>query len=202
MFVTAARTRRCGILADRSQQWLERMGFTGLPTWPITEDVGASPSMKLCSCWSFRNSVMAIPSAGHVYVPSANCRGSTRNALSSLMMRLLIPETVLVQSALQWIRMVTARPITGWSRLPRPDARLTTGSATCSATYAAQAMGRRLRRGAGRRRRFSTFQTFRLQKSPVTFIHQAGAPHGVADSLQIQLAGVIWKEARNFSATP
>jgi uncharacterized phage protein gp47/JayE len=44
----------------------------------------------------------------------------------------------------------------------------------------------------------SSFQAFRLQKSPVTFVHQAGAPHGVADTLQIQIAGVIWKEAGEF----
>ena len=44
----------------------------------------------------------------------------------------------------------------------------------------------------------TTYQTFQLQKSPVTFVHQAGAPHGVADTLQIQIAGVFWKEVRDF----
>jgi hypothetical protein len=44
----------------------------------------------------------------------------------------------------------------------------------------------------------TTFQTFRLQKSPVTFVHQAGAPHGVTDTLQIQIAGVFWKEVQEF----
>jgi hypothetical protein len=43
-----------------------------------------------------------------------------------------------------------------------------------------------------------TFQSFRLQKSPVTFVHQPGAPHGVADTLQISLGSVIWKEQQEL----
>jgi Baseplate J-like protein len=43
-----------------------------------------------------------------------------------------------------------------------------------------------------------TFQSFQLQKSPVTFVHKAGAPHGVADTLQIQIGGVYWNEVQNL----
>ncbi len=39
-----------------------------------------------------------------------------------------------------------------------------------------------------------TFQIFRPKKNPVTFIHQAGAPNGAADTLQLLINGVYWKE--------
>jgi uncharacterized phage protein gp47/JayE len=39
-----------------------------------------------------------------------------------------------------------------------------------------------------------TFQTFRPKKNPVTFVHQAGATNGAADTLQLLINGVYWKE--------
>jgi len=39
-----------------------------------------------------------------------------------------------------------------------------------------------------------TFQSFRPKKNPVTFVHQAGASNGAADTLQLLINGVYWKE--------
>jgi Baseplate J-like protein len=39
-----------------------------------------------------------------------------------------------------------------------------------------------------------TFQTFRPKKDPITFVHQAGAPNGAADTLRLLINGVYWKE--------
>ncbi|MCW5983244.1 MAG: baseplate J/gp47 family protein [Bryobacteraceae bacterium] len=40
----------------------------------------------------------------------------------------------------------------------------------------------------------SRLQKFQLRKTPVTFIPQPGAPHGVANTLQVRVDGVLWKE--------
>jgi hypothetical protein len=37
-------------------------------------------------------------------------------------------------------------------------------------------------------------QKFAIKKYPVTFVSQPGAPNGVADTLQIRVEGVLWKE--------
>jgi hypothetical protein len=44
----------------------------------------------------------------------------------------------------------------------------------------------------------ATFQTFYLHKSPVTFIRQAGAPHGVTSTLEIRVGGILWHEVRDL----
>lgn len=36
-------------------------------------------------------------------------------------------------------------------------------------------------------------QTFELRKNPVTFVPRAGAPNGVADTVEIRVDGVLWK---------
>ena len=43
-----------------------------------------------------------------------------------------------------------------------------------------------------------TFQTFRPKKNPVTFVHQPGAPNGAADTLQLLISGVYWKEVEGL----
>ena len=40
----------------------------------------------------------------------------------------------------------------------------------------------------------SQFQTFTLKKAPVTFISQAGAKNGAANTLEIRVDGVLWHE--------
>jgi predicted phage baseplate assembly protein len=39
-----------------------------------------------------------------------------------------------------------------------------------------------------------TFQSFRPKKNPVTFVQQAGAPNGAADTLNLLINSVYWKE--------
>lgn len=43
-----------------------------------------------------------------------------------------------------------------------------------------------------------TFQTFRPKKTPVTFVHQAGASNGAADTLRLLISGVYWKEVEEL----
>jgi len=44
----------------------------------------------------------------------------------------------------------------------------------------------------------ATFQTFFLKKSPLTFIRQAGVPHGVISTLEIWVGGILWHEVRDL----
>jgi hypothetical protein len=47
----------------------------------------------------------------------------------------------------------------------------------------------------------SAFQSFPLKKAPVTFIPQAGAPNGAANSLQVRVDDILWREVRSFYQT-
>jgi predicted phage baseplate assembly protein len=40
----------------------------------------------------------------------------------------------------------------------------------------------------------ATFQTFQLAKSPVTYVRSAGAPGGVASTLEVRVDNVLWHE--------
>jgi uncharacterized phage protein gp47/JayE len=40
----------------------------------------------------------------------------------------------------------------------------------------------------------ATFQSFSLKKSPVTFVPEASARHGAANTLEIRVGGVLWQE--------
>jgi uncharacterized phage protein gp47/JayE len=40
----------------------------------------------------------------------------------------------------------------------------------------------------------ASFQSFRVRKSPVTFVPQPGAPHGAANTLRVRIDGVLWHE--------
>jgi baseplate J-like protein len=76
---------------------------------------------------------------------------------------------------------------------------LSTASATLYGNVCASTHGQTIAKEViGDGNAADTFQSFRLQKSPVTFVHQAGAPHGVADTLKIQIGGVFWKEVQDF----
>ncbi|NLH22459.1 MAG: hypothetical protein GX463_09880, partial [Methanothrix sp.] len=44
----------------------------------------------------------------------------------------------------------------------------------------------------------TTFQTFALRKSPITFIRQAGAPQGVISTLEVRVDGILWHEVRDL----
>jgi predicted phage baseplate assembly protein len=43
-----------------------------------------------------------------------------------------------------------------------------------------------------------SFQSFKLKKSPVTFVPQAGAPNGAANTLQVRVDGVLWEEVASL----
>jgi predicted phage baseplate assembly protein len=43
-----------------------------------------------------------------------------------------------------------------------------------------------------------TYQSFYLKKSPVTFVHQAGAPNGAGDTLKLLISNVYWSEVREL----
>lgn len=64
----------------------------------------------------------------------------------------------------------------------------------CSATHGETVAGEVLGDGSAS----ATFQSFQPRKSPVTFVHHPGSPHGVANTLQIQSNGVIWQEVPSF----
>ena len=136
----------------------------------------------------------------NVYVPIAQMPGLDAKRKVILDDGALNPQSVQVQSAV-------ALDTNGdgqhdhWQISVTPDlARsLTTENAVllgnvCHATHGQTIAGEVLGDGDAS----SAFQNFRLQKAPVTFVHQAGAPHGVADTVQIQIAGVIWKESQEF----
>jgi uncharacterized phage protein gp47/JayE len=62
------------------------------------------------------------------------------------------------------------------------------------ATHGESVAGERL--GAGDAT--ASNQTFQLRKSPLTYVHLAGAPHGAASTLAVQVNGVLWSEIANF----
>ena len=44
----------------------------------------------------------------------------------------------------------------------------------------------------------TSFQSFALKKSPVTFVPKPGAPHGAANTLQARIGGVLWHELKDL----
>ena len=173
-----------------------------VPMWPITDEgrgritVYEVVQMLEFSQFRYGDSI----SGGTVYVPVANLPGIDKKRSIILDDAAADPETVVVQSA-QQVDTDGDGQADHWLIAFTPDLTrtLTTASATmfgnvCTSSHGQTIAGEVLGNGDASQ----TFQSFRLQKSPVTFVHQAGAPHGVADSLQIQLAGVLWKETQDF----
>jgi uncharacterized phage protein gp47/JayE len=110
------------------------------------------------------------------------------------------PQTVITQSVQTVDTNADGQP-DHWKISFTPDlARsLSTASATLYGNVCASTHGQTIAKEVlGDGDASTTFQSFRLQKSPVTFVHQAGAPRGVADALQIQIGGVFWKEVQEF----
>lgn len=110
------------------------------------------------------------------------------------------PQTVVTQSVQAFDSNGDGQP-DHWKILFTPDLdrSLATASGTLYGNVCASTHGQTIANEVlGDGDASTTFQSFRLQKSPVTFVHQAGAPHGVADSLTIQVAGVFWKEVQEF----
>jgi uncharacterized phage protein gp47/JayE len=44
----------------------------------------------------------------------------------------------------------------------------------------------------------ASFQSFKVKKSPVTFVPQAGAPNGVANTLRVRVDGASWEEVQSL----
>ncbi len=139
-------------------------------------------------------------SGSNVYVPLAQIPGLDAKRTIILDDAAASPQSVQVQAAVGVDTNGDGLP-DHWQISFTPDLGRTLNTETaillgnvCHATHGQTIAGEVLGDGDAS----SAFQTFRLQKSPVTFVHQAGAPRGVADTLQIQIAGVIWKEAEDF----
>jgi uncharacterized phage protein gp47/JayE len=173
-----------------------------VPMWPITDEgrgrITVYEVVQLLEFSQFRYGDSI--SGATVYVPSANLPGIDKKRSIILDDAAANPETVMVQSA-QQVDTDGDGQADHWLIAFTPDLTraLSTASATmfgniCTSSHGQTIAGEVLGDGDASQ----TFQAFRLQKSPVTFVHQAGAPHGVADSLQIQLAGVLWKETQDF----
>ncbi len=139
-------------------------------------------------------------SGNTVYVPLAQIPAIDNKRFIILDDASASPQTVQIQSVQQSDTDDDGQP-DYWQIAFTPDlARtLTTATATlygnvCASTHGQTVAGEVLGDGDAS----TTFQSFRLQKSPVTFVHHPGAPHGVANTLQIQLSGVIWQEVEEF----
>jgi acylphosphatase/uncharacterized phage protein gp47/JayE len=112
------------------------------------------------------------------------------------------PQTVLITAALQIDSDGDGEP-DHWqiSFTPDLDRTLDTSSATLYGNVTASTHGQTISGEVlGNGDSSQTFQSFPLQKSPVTFVHKPGALHGVANTLQIQIGGVYWKEVQDFFA--
>ena len=172
----------------------------GLPTWTISDRARVTvyevSQILAFSPFRYGDSV----SGSTAYVPLPQMRSIDARRKLILDDASAMPQSVTVQSAIATDTDGDGLP-DHWLVSFTPDLRRTLNTASarlfgnvCGATHGQTIAGEVLGDGDNS----STFQTFRLQKSPVTFIHQPGAPHGVADTLQIQIAGVIWKEATEF----
>ncbi|HEX3587834.1 MAG TPA: putative baseplate assembly protein, partial [Candidatus Angelobacter sp.] len=173
-----------------------------VPMWRITDEgrgrITVYEVVQLLEFSQFRYGDSI--NGGTVYVPVASLPGIDKKRSIILDDAAADPETVMVQSA-QQVDTDGDGQADHWLIAFTPDLTrsLSTASATmfgnvCTSSHGQTIVGEVLGDGDASQ----TFQSFRLQKSPVTFVHQAGAPHGVADSLQIQLAGVLWKETQDF----
>jgi acylphosphatase len=173
----------------------------GVPMWPISDGgtrvtVYDVTRLLQFSPFQYGDSI----SGSTIYVPLATISGIDTKRSVILDDAAANPQTVVVQSVQQTDTNGDGQP-DHWQIAVAPDlARtLTTATATlfgnvCASTHGLTISGEVLGDGNAA----TTFQSFRLQKSPVTFVHKAGAPHGVADSLQIQISGVIWNEVQEF----
>ena len=171
-----------------------------LPTWTISDRARVTvyevSELLTFSPFRYGDSI----SGSTVYVPLPQMPGLDARRKLILDDAQANPQSVKVQAAVAVDTDGDGLP-DHWRISFTPDLARTLSTETaklfgnvCGATHGQTIAGEVLGDGDNA----SAFQSFRLQKSPVTFVHQPGAPHGVADSLRIQIAGVIWKEAGEF----
>jgi hypothetical protein len=139
-------------------------------------------------------------SGGIIYVPLAEIPAVDNKRFIMLDDAAANPQTVQIDEVQQVDTNGDGVP-DHWQIAFTPDLsrNLATASAilygnVCSATHGETVAGEVLGNGDAS----ATFQTFQLRKSPVTFVHHPGSPHGVANTLQIQSNGVIWHEVPSF----
>ncbi len=172
----------------------------GVPMWPVS-DRGRVTVYDVSRLLEFSPFEYGDSISGNtVFVPLAAIPDIDLKRSIILDDAAAMPQTVVTQDVQAWDTNGDLQP-DHWRISFTPDlARtLSTASATlygnvCSASHGQTIAGEALGDGDAS----TTFQSFRLQKSPVTFVHQAGMPHGVADSLRVQVAGSFWKEVQEF----
>jgi len=182
--------------------WNSSWATLGLPMWTVSNDsrgrvtVYDVSRLLQFSPFEYGDSL----SGNTIFVPLAALPGMDTKRSIILDDAAADPQTVVTQSVQPFDTNADALP-DHWKISFTPDlARsLSTASATLYGNVCASTHGQTIAKEVlGDGDASTTFQTFRLQKSPVTFVHQAGAPHGVADTLQVQIAGVFWKEVQEF----
>ncbi len=172
----------------------------GLPMWPIS-DAGRITIFEVTRLLEFSRLQYGDTISGNtLYVPLDKIPGIDIKRSVILDDAAALSKTVQVTSADPADTDGDGQP-DHWRISVTPDLSrtLTTATATlygnvCASTHGQTISGEVLGDGDAS----SPFQSFRLQKSPVTFVHQPGAPHGVSDTLQIQLGSVIWKEEQEL----
>ena len=139
-------------------------------------------------------------SGGKVYVPISIISGLDTKRSIILDDAALNPQTVKV-TAVQQIDTDGDGAPDHWEIAFTPDLSrtLSTSSATLYGNVANSSHGQTVSGEVlGNGDSSETFQSFQLQKSPVTFVHKAGAPHGAANTLQIQIGDVYWNEVEDL----
>ena len=189
-------------LAGCAEQRLERLGSLGLPMWTWTvENSGRVTIYSVVrlldfSPFEYGNTI----TGGKVYVPVSVISGLETKRSIIFDDVATYPETVQVTEVQQIDTNGDGEP-DHWEISFTPDLNRTldTSTATLYGNVANSTHGQTISGEVlGDGDTSQTFQSFHLQKSPVTFVHKAGAPHGVADTLQIQIGGVYWNEVQNL----
>jgi uncharacterized phage protein gp47/JayE len=182
--------------------WNTTWATRGLPMWRVSNDsrgrvtVYDVSRLLQFSPFEYGDSI----SGNTVFVPLAALPGVDVKRSIILDDAAANPQTVVTQSVQPFDTNADGLP-DHWKLSFTPDLTrsLSTASATLYGNICASTHGQTIAKEVlGDGDASTTFQSFRLQKSPVTFVHQEGAPHGVADTLQIQIAGVFWKEVQQF----
>ncbi len=172
----------------------------GLPMWPVS-DLGRVTIYGVSTVLNFSPFEYGDWIAGSkVYVPLSVISGIETKRSIMLDDAAANPQTVQV-TAVQQVDTNSDGEPDHWeiSFTADLDRTLNTSSATLYGNVANSSHGQTIRGEVlGDGNSALTFQSFQLQKSPVTFVHKAGAPHGVADTLQVQIGGVYWNEVEEL----
>jgi len=178
----------------------------GLPMWSLPTPVSASDRGRM-TIYSVTSLLDLSPfeygdsiTGNQVFVPLSAISGIDTKRSIILDDAAAHPQTVLVTAAAQIDSDEDGEP-DHWqiSFTPDLDRILDSSSASLYGNVTASTHGQTVSGEVlGNGDSSQTFQSFPLQKLPVTFVHKTGAPHGVANTLQIQIGSVYWKEVPDF----